>query len=82
VYDSGGVLGPGDVAVNKSKTPEAVLTKQQWDAMAAAASTPSGSGGGPMVKIDAIYGMDPADVAAQIEQKQRLASMRYAGRPF
>jgi hypothetical protein len=35
-----------------------------------------------MVKIDAIYGMDPADVAAQIEQKQRLASMRYAGRPF
>jgi hypothetical protein len=33
------------------------------------------------VKIDTIYGMSPEDVANKIEAKQKLAMMRYAGRP-
>ena len=79
VYDSGGVLNPGDVAVNLSTRPEQVLTAEQWDAMTKLSTARTE---GPMVKIDAIYGMSPEDVANQIEAKQRLAAMRYTGRPF
>jgi hypothetical protein len=79
IYDNGGVLNPGDLAYNASKTPENILTKQQWNAMAANASTSKDAA--PMVKIDNIYGMSPDDVANKIEAKQKLAMMRYAGRP-
>ena len=79
VFDQGGMLPPGGIGVNLSRRPEPVLTSHQWDAMTAAMSNPSGSG--PLVKIDNIYGMSPDDVANKIEAKQKLAMMRYAGRP-
>ncbi|GEM_PF-4168370 len=82
IYDQGGVLEPGGIAVNKSRTPEAVLTPSQWKSMEAAAAQPAKGNDAPMVKIDAIYGMSPEDVASQIEQKQRLAVMQYGGRPY
>jgi hypothetical protein len=82
IYDQGGILEPGDIAVNKSRTPEAVLTPSQWKSMEAAAAQPAKGNDAPMVKIDAIYGMSPEDVADQIEQKQRLAVMQYGGRPY
>jgi hypothetical protein len=50
--------------------------------MEAAAAQPAKGNDAPMVKIDAIYGMSPEDVASQIEQKQRLAVMQYGGRPY
>jgi hypothetical protein len=78
VYDEGGVLRPGDLALNASTRPEKILTQKQWDALGKI--TPKGSDG-PMVKIDAIYGFSAEDVASQIESKQKLAMMRYAGRP-
>lgn len=78
IYDQGGILKPGELALNASRRPEKVLTEKQWASMARL-QQPTESG--PMVKIDAIYGMSPEDVASQIESKQRLAMMRYAGRP-
>jgi len=72
------VLKPGDLALNASTRPEKILTQKQWDSLAKL--SPSGNSG-PMVKIDAIYGLSPEDVASQIESKQKLAMMRYAGRP-
>jgi len=77
IYDQGGVLKPGDLALNASRTPERILTDKQWDAL----SKIQPAGQQPLVKIDAIYGMSPEDVAAQIESKQKLAMMRYSGRP-
>ena len=77
IYDQGGVLKPGDLALNASRTPERILTDKQWDAL----SKIQPAGQQPLVKIDAIYGMSPEDVAAQIEAKQKLAMMRYSGRP-
>ena len=77
-YDEGGMLPPGGYGVNMTNRPEPVLTPQQWDAMSKI--EPSGQQA-PLVKIDAIYGMSPEDVASQIESKQKLAMMRYAGRP-
>jgi hypothetical protein len=79
IYDDGGVLNPGDIAVNKSKTPEKVLTPQQWEAMSKLSVKGSD---GPLVQIGSITGFSPEDVADQIQQKQRLAAMRYTGRPY
>lgn len=78
VYDQGGVLRPGDLALNASTRPERILTDKQWDALS---KIQPANQSGPMVKIDAIYGFSPEDVATQIESKQKLAMMRYAGRP-
>lgn len=77
IYDQGGILKPGELALNASRKPEKVLTDKQWDALAKIQPAQSG----PLVKIDAIYGMSPEDVASQIESKQRLAMMRFTGRP-
>ena len=79
VYDQGGILEPGGTAVNLSTRPERVLTSEQWDAMNKVAAR---ADSGPLVKIDAIYGMSPEDVANQIEAKQKLAAMRFTGRPY
>lgn len=78
VYDEGGVLRPGDLALNASTRPEKILTQTQWDALGKL--TPKGSDG-PMVQIGSITGLSPEDVANKIEAKQKLAMMRYAGRP-
>lgn len=78
-FDQGGMLQPGQLGINMTNRPEPVLTPQQWDSLQVDA--PRGQGA-PLVKIDAIYGLSPEDVANQIEQKQRLASMQYGGRPF
>ena len=78
IYDDGGVLRPGDLALNASTRPEKILTQKQWDSLGKI--QPAGRDA-PLVKIDAIYGMSPDDVANKIEAKQKLAMMRYAGRP-
>ena len=78
IYDSGGVLKPGDLALNASNRPEKILTQKQWDSLG---NLQPGGRDAPLVKIDTIYGMNPDDVANKIESKQKLAMMRYAGRP-
>lgn len=77
-YDQGGMLPPGGLGINMTNRPEPVLTPQQWDSINRVGAA---EGRGPLVKIDTIYGMSPEDVASQIESKQKLAMMRYAGRP-
>ncbi|NBO21192.1 MAG: hypothetical protein EBU97_04505, partial [Rhodobacteraceae bacterium] len=62
IYDQGGILKPGDLALNASRKPERILTDKQWDSLANIAP----AGQQPLVKIDAIYGMSPQDVAAKI----------------
>lgn len=78
IYDSGGILRPGDLALNASTKPEKILTQKQWDSLG---NLQPANSQGPLVKIDTIYGMSPDDVANKIEAKQKLAMMRYAGRP-
>jgi len=78
IYDQGGILRPGDLALNASTRPEKILTQKQWDALG---NLQPGGRDAPLVKIDTIYGMNPDEVAAKIESKQKLAMMRYAGRP-
>jgi hypothetical protein len=78
-YDQGGMLPPGGIGINMTRKPEPVLTPQQWDSIGQGMNQPAG--GSPLVKIDNIYGINADDVANKIEAKQKLAMMRYAGRP-
>jgi hypothetical protein len=78
-YDQGGMLPPGGIGINRTNQPEPVLTPKQWNTLTELNAAPNA--GSPLVKIDAIYGMSPEDVANKIESKQKLAMMRYAGRP-
>lgn len=77
VYDTGGVLHPGTLAFNASRRPERVLTDQQWKAI----GDVTAGRDAPMVQIGSITGFSPEDVATKIESKQKLAMMRYSGRP-
>jgi hypothetical protein len=78
IYDNGGVLNPGELAFNASRTPESILTKQQWNAMAATAST-QGERQGPLVEN--LYAQDMQDAIRQLEKTKRRDMMQYSGRP-
>jgi hypothetical protein len=78
IYDNGGVLNPGELAFNASRTPESILTKQQWNAMAANAST-QGDRQGPLVEN--LYAQDMQDAIRQLEKTKRRDMMQYSGRP-
>ena len=78
IYDNGGVLKPGQMAFNASRTPESILTKQQWNAMASSAGTkPKDSA--PLVQN--LYAQDMQDAIRQLEKVKRRDMMQYAGRP-
>jgi len=77
VYDSGGILEPGGVAVNMSNRPESVLTQQQWDAMSQVGSAQQGYG----IKIENVHVADVDEMSRSLSARQRLAAMQYTGRP-
>jgi hypothetical protein len=77
VYDSGGILEPGGVAVNMSNRPESVLTQQQWDAMAQTGPASNGYG----IKIENVHVADVDEMSRSLSARQRLAAMQYTGRP-
>lgn len=78
VYDNGGILKPGELAFNASRTPENVLTKQQWNTMMDNAATKPRDGG-PLVQN--LYAQDMQDAIRQLEKVKRRDMMQYAGRP-
>lgn len=77
VYDSGGMLEPGGVAVNMSKRPEPVLTQQQWDIMANTQPAQASHG----INIENISVSDVDELSRSLSARQRLAAMQYTGRP-
>jgi hypothetical protein len=78
IYDNGGVLKPGELAFNASRTPESILTKQQWSAMAANASTGTRESA-PLVQN--LYAQDMQDAIRQLDKVKRRDMMQYSGRP-
>jgi hypothetical protein len=76
VFDQGGILEPNSLAFNASRTPEKVLTQQQWDAMAQL--MPAGRDA-PLVEN--LYAQDMQDAIRQLEKTKRRDMMQYAGRP-
>ncbi|WP_322767685.1 hypothetical protein [Frankia sp. Cr1] len=60
-YDAGGWLGPGEIAVNGTGRPEAVLDPEESAALKAALHGSRG-GRGPLVSIGAVHVQDKTDV--------------------
>lgn len=86
IFDSGGMLPPGGMAINLSKSPEPVLTGRQWaDVSTAAARQPlepgALQGNDYSIKVDNINVKDVDELMGQLNDKQKLQMMRYAGRP-
>lgn len=78
IYDNGGILRPGELAFNASRTPEGILTKQQWEAMMTTAATKP-SKDAPLVGN--LYAQDMQDAIRQLEKVKRRDMMQYSGRP-
>lgn len=92
VYDEGGWLEPGGIAINKTKTvePMAVFNDSQWDTMASIANAPiaapdpkamGGAGDDFSVHIHSVTVKDVAELERQMKDRQTLQTMRYRGRP-
>ncbi|WP_131726908.1 MULTISPECIES: phage tail tape measure protein [unclassified Mycobacteroides] len=86
IFDAGGMLPPGGMAINLSKSPEPVLTGRQWaDVSSAAARQPlepgALQGNDYSIKVDSINVKDVDELMGQLNDKQKLQMMRYAGRP-
>lgn len=91
VFDQGGWLEPGGIAINKSKRvePMPVFNASQWDTLQSVANSPAPEldpksiGGGDDFSItlrDVTVG-DPQALMRKIEDYQKLRTMRYRGRP-
>lgn len=92
VYDEGGWLEPGGIAINKTKSvePMAVFNDSQWDTMSAIANAPvaapdpkamGGAGDDYSVHIHSVTVKDVAELERQMKDRQTLQTMRYRGRP-
>jgi tape measure domain-containing protein len=80
-FDRGGWMEPGTVGANYTKRPEAVFTDTQWSSIQKAAVLPPGEGNFG-VRIENMYTNNPDETKRQIDKQQRLAAMRYGGRPY
>ncbi len=75
VFDSGGWLKPGGVAVNLGNKPEPVLSPQQWESMA---SQPAAQLGNVTYQV---YAQNLDEAMRSLRNKERLDMMQHAGRP-
>jgi SLT domain-containing protein len=75
-YDSGGWLPPGaTMAVNKTGTPEAILTGRQWDSVQAlAAQGASGGGTGAVINVYAREGQNTEAIANDVVRRLDFSS--------
>lgn len=77
LFDDGGWLPPGGMGINLTGRPEAVLSPQQWDAIAATSANPQ-SAAAPLVQN--LYAQDMQDAIRQLQKVQNRNVMQYAGR--
>jgi len=80
-FDQGGWMQPGSYGVNLTNRPEPVFTNAQWSSIEKTAMTPPDRAPNFGVHIENQYATDADDVKRQIDKQQRLAMMRYSGRP-
>lgn len=84
VFDEGGMLQPGGIAVNMGTTPEPVLTQEQWDAVGAnSARAPLYPGESSLdfsTHIQSVQVGDVDELQRTLDSRGRLAMMRYSAR--
>ncbi|WP_241472144.1 hypothetical protein [Mycolicibacterium neoaurum] len=92
IYDDGGWLPPGGLAMNLTKKaePMPVFNTEQWSNISSIANTPvaeptpsSGGGGDYRTVFEAgsIIVKDVNELERKLEDRRRLNTMRYRGRP-
>jgi hypothetical protein len=88
VYDDGGWLPPGGLAINKSASaePMPVFNHDQWGTLNSLANAPVGEpvpdgGGDYRTIIENVTVKDVAEFERAMRDRQALQSMRYRGRP-
>ena len=75
LHDSGGWHKPGELSVNQTRKPEAVLTNAQWQIMSSLAERNLAAGGG--VQIGTVQGYTAEEVAREITREQRKRDSLY-----
>ncbi|ORA07765.1 transglycosylase family protein [Mycobacterium arosiense] len=89
LYDDGGWLMPGGLAANMTNKPEPILNNEQWGNLQTIAAqgmpTPDpkaigGTGPDYSVRIENVTVKDVNELQREIDSRQRLQMMRYAGR--
>lgn len=89
-FDTGGWLMPQGIAINQTSRPEPILNPQQFDNLQAIASQgmpqldpKAASGYAPdySVRIENVTVKDVNEMQREIDSRQRLQMMRFAGRP-
>lgn len=90
VYDGGGILPAGGIAINASKRPEPVFNHEQWGVLQdniarieLGEPDPSAMGGGRDYSVhfhDTVV-KDVGEMLREADSRSRLQMMRHAGRP-
>ena len=75
LHDSGGWHNPGELSINQTRKPEAVLTNSQWAVMQGLAEQNLLAGRGDTWNV---YGPDAREVAREVEVRQRRREALYA----
>ena len=75
LHDSGGWHNPGELSVNQTRKPEAVLTNGQWASIASLVESVREGRSGDTWNV---YGADAREVAREVEVRQRRREALYA----
>ena len=76
LHDRGGWHNPGELSVNQTRKPEAVLTNGQWQIMSSLAEQNLATGGGG-IQIGTVQGYTAEEVAREITREQRKRDSLY-----
>ena len=76
LHDRGGWHNPGELSINQTRKPEAVLTNAQWQMVSRLAEQNLASGGGG-VQIGTVQGYTAEEVAREIAREQRKRDSLY-----
>lgn len=77
LHDRGGWHNPGELSVNQTRKPEAVLTGSQWQAVSSLAEQNLAAGGGVVIH-GGVHGLDEDEVVRKLKIRERQERALYA----
>src|SRR5690606_42085808 len=75
LHDSGGCHNPGELSINQTRKPEAVLTNGEWASISSLVNSVRDGRSGDTWNV---YGPDAREVAREVEVRQRRREALYA----
>ena len=77
LHDQGGWHKPGELSVNQTRKPEAVLTNSQWQIMSSLAEQNLGASGAVVIN-GGVHGLDEGEVVRKLKIRERQERALYA----